>query len=111
MVDDDSQITLDIVLADHDLLKNFTNVENAMINFLRYQNIKMYHKTFADVYNFKHAYPRLNFRHLIMPNGTLVGEIPVNEMRFNNKTVTYPMQLKGRKDGQHAYHTKHGYLF
>jgi len=84
------------------------HLDDAILNFLRYRNIKNYHKNFDDVFSFSDAFPDVNFRHLIMPNSTLVNSI--DEIRFD-PDVTEPMQLKGRKDGEFHYHTQEGLFF
>ena len=103
MVDHDSQITIDILIADAYYMNNETHYDDGIGNFLRYRSIKNFHTNFNDVFSFRDAYPLMNFRHLIMPNTTLVGGI--NEIRFKNETITFPMQEKGRKDGEFHYHT------
>ena len=89
-------------------MHNDTHFDDAMINFMRHRSIKEYYKSVDDVYQFRQAFPEINFRYYIKPNATLVGGI--GEIDFNNKT-TWKMQEAGRKDGEFHYHTGEGFFF
>ena len=52
-VDDDSEITLDIVICGSAEIDTWDDEGNAINNFLRYRDIKEYHSKVGDIYNFK----------------------------------------------------------
>lgn len=66
-VDDDSEITLDIVICDSADIDTWEDEGNAINNYLRYRSLKEYHSKVADIYDFKMAYPKVNFRYYIEP--------------------------------------------
>ena len=54
IVDDPSQITLDIMVLDtNEIAETVDDPNNALTNFLRFKTIKDYHTAVADVYEFK----------------------------------------------------------
>ena len=110
-VDEDSEITIDILVTTPYFLHNdTTKLDNALSNMLRHQNIRKYFRLHDDVYEFKRAFPDINFRYFIQPNATLPEGEGIREMEFNNKT-TFKMQLAGRKTGAFHYHVGEGFFF
>lgn len=90
VVDDDSQITLDIVECSPHSLDILKKPEQATIgNFRRYKDIKSWARGSDDVSEFMQAYPKVNYRHYIEPKESLVSGL--DEFTFANKTVTWPM--------------------
>jgi len=88
-VDHDEEITVDIVICDSAELESWENQNDAVNNFLRFSDLKNYHSKIADVYNFKQAFPKVNFRYYIEPSTPLPGGLAI--LDFNNQTNTFPM--------------------
>jgi predicted acylesterase/phospholipase RssA len=100
-VDDDSEITLDIVVCGSNSLdSNWQNKQDTINNYLRYKDINEYHKGAADIVEFMRAYPKVNFRHYLQPSQPLASGLGI--LNFNNVTSTFPMQMIGRIDGENA---------
>jgi len=73
LVDDDSQIIMDIVLTgDHEIHEEM-DTGNAINNFLRYYGIHTYYKHFNDVLEFKRSRPDIQYRYLVMPSGKVAS--------------------------------------
>ena len=53
IVDDESQIILDIVVCSSHTLATWDNRKNAMENYLRFEDAKTYNNDMADILNFK----------------------------------------------------------
>jgi hypothetical protein len=65
IVDDDSQITVDVVVcAAHDI-KDWTNKGDTVNNYLRYKDINEYHVGMNDFLETKNAFPKVNFRYYV----------------------------------------------
>ena len=62
-------------------------------NFNRWKNIKDYYSNVADIYEFKQAFPDVNYRYYVYPTAHLGSSLD-----FNNGT-TWEMQTQGRYDG------------
>lgn len=108
-VDDDSEITIDILNCDTNELDTWENEGNSINNFLRFKSVKDYHSKVADIYNFKQAYPEVNFRYYLEPGTPLASGLGI--LNFNNETSTYPMQMQGRLDGENAIKQGEGFFF
>ena len=109
-VSDDSQITLDIVMADSKEQGPWNEkTSNAISNLMRYNSIKNYHDGRSDILEFKEAFPKVNFRYFVEPTGPLANGFDI--LHVDNKTVTWPMQLQGRKDGARVVEAGEGYMF
>lgn len=109
IVDDDSQITLDVIVCDEKEETTWQHKDNAYSNFLRYKDIKDYYSGVSDIYDFVQAYPNINFRHYITPSEPLAGALGI--LDFNNATMTWPMQMVGRLDGENAVKDGDGFMF
>lgn len=68
-------------------------------NWLRYYELKSYHEGVSDIFEVMQAFPKVNYRHYVQPSQSL-GTMAI--MDGTNSTCTWPMQLIGRKDGDHA---------
>jgi hypothetical protein len=108
-VDDDSEITIDIIICDSTELDSWTDQSNALANYMRFKELKDYHDKVADVYDFKMAYPKVNYRYYVEPSTPLPGGLAL--LNFNNATSTFPMQMQGRLDGENAYKQGEGFMF
>mmetsp|Transcript_17536 Transcript_17536/g.29580 ORF Transcript_17536/g.29580 Transcript_17536/m.29580 type:complete len:266 (+) Transcript_17536:329-1126(+) len=108
-VDEDSQITLDIIICDQKSMKEWGDKRSALANYLRFKDIRDYNDGVQDIYEFKQAYPEVNFRHFLMPSEPLKGGL--NLLNFDNSTNTYSMQMLGRLDGQNAQKAGEGFYF
>jgi hypothetical protein len=108
-VDDDSQITMDIIICDDTNVGSGEKSSNAYYNFLRYKDIKDGYSNTADVYKLMEAHPKINFRYYLQPSTTLPGGLSI--INFDNTTSTWPMQMTGRKDGENAIKDGEGYMF
>ena len=109
LVDDDSKITVDIIVCDsHDITK-LTEAKKALGNLMRFRGIKSYYDGSADILRFKQAFPKVNFRYYIEPSEALEGGLQL--LDFNNATHTYEIQMVGRKDGENAVKLGEGYYF
>lgn len=110
IVDDDSEITIDIILcSSHELPSWNENTSSALNNWLRYDGIKKYHNGVADVVEFREAFPKVNYRYYIEPTGPVAGGLDI--LKVDNSTVTWPMQMLGRKDGKAIVDLGEGFMF
>ena len=93
-VDDDSQITIDIVVCfAYDVDDKYKSDGTTITNFLRYKDIRDYYNGMDDVLEFQRAFPDVNFRYYVQPSSPL----PVWKMlNVRNATSTYAMQMLGR---------------
>lgn len=108
-VDDDTQITVDIVICSSPGLSQWIDRRDARSNYLRYREVRDYYDSMGDILEFMIAFPKVNFRHLVMPSTPLPGSW--NLLNFDNKTNTWPMQVQGRKDGAVAVKAGEGFYF
>ena len=53
------------------------------------------------------AFPEVNFRYYVSPSGKTPGGL--NMLNADNKTITWPLQEMGRKDGANAVALGEGY--
>lgn len=108
-VDDDKDITLDIIICDSPTLGEWSDQNNALSNYLRFNAIKSYYDSIADIYRFKQAFPDVNYRYYSQPSTPLAGGLGI--LNFNNETSTFPMQMVGRLDGENAVKSGEGFFF
>jgi len=110
IVDDDSKITIDIITVHGGKhLGEWKNKNKAINNYLRFTDIKDYYDSKADIWRFMQAFPNVNFRYLVEPSGKLPGGLDI--IKVDNKTVTWPCQVMGRKDGADAVNKGEGKAF
>lgn len=60
-----------------------------------------------DIYDVMHGFPKVNYRYYVSPSHPLKGGI--NLIRTDNKTITWPYQELGRKDGADEVKNKFGF--
>lgn len=65
IVDDESQIIMDIIVCSGHELGPWENRDNAMANYLRFEDAKTYNDDMADILNFKQAFPKVQFRYFV----------------------------------------------
>jgi len=107
-VDDDSQIEIDIVTCQKEnKVSDWDERGNTINNYLRYQEIHDADQALLDIYDVMHAFPKVNFRHYVSPSKALKGGI--NLIRTDNKTITWPYQVLGRKDGYNEVKSRSGF--
>lgn len=108
-VDDDSEITLDIVICGGKEMSESHDSKNAYSNFLRFRDIRDYYNSMGDIVEFKQAFPNVNYRHFVMPSSPLASGMGI--LNFDNSTSTWPMQQTGRNDGEAAQTMGEGRVF
>lgn len=108
-VDDDSQITLDVIICDDYHIEEWHDQNDALNNYMRFTDFKSSYDGMADVYNFKQAYTKINYRYYIQPSVPLPGGLSL--LNFDNKTNTFPMQMQGRLDGENAIKDGPGHMW
>ena len=109
VVDDDSKIVLDIIDCFASAkLDGWEDPNNALSNYLRFKSIKQYHDNVEDVYGFAEFFPNVTIRHYITPSGEMAGGL--NLLNADNATVTWPMQMLGRLDGENAVKQGDGFM-
>jgi len=101
IVDDDSQINIDIVTVHGGKKqKAWENKGKTDSNWLRYEDIKEHYNSISDVYEFQQAFPKVNFRYYVEPTESIPGGLDI--INVDNSTITWPLQELGRKDGANA---------
>jgi hypothetical protein len=108
-VDDDSKITLDILVigwSSQPPTYPKSNLTNGLDNWRRYLELKKFTKGHRDIYEFMQAYPKVNFRYLLHHSQGLKYSM----MDFNGQD-TWQGQEVGRKDGLNAVAKGEGYYF
>ena len=76
---------------------------------MRFKEIKEYHDAIADIFLFKQAFPKVNFRYYVQPTGPLATGLKMIDV--TNSTNTWPMQMQGRKDGGAVVKLGEGTMF
>jgi hypothetical protein len=73
IVDDDSQITLDIIDCFTSSAPAYEGKDKrrALDNYNRYFDLKNYHTGIADTAEVMMEFPKVNYRHYVMPSQTL----------------------------------------
>lgn len=101
-VDDDSEITLDVIdCGSPDSVSSWKDNNNAASNYQRYRNIQSYTSDSNDLYEFLEAFPNITLRYYVTPSEDL-GHSGLAMLSFDNETTTWPMQMQGRLDGENA---------
>merc|ERR1712227_1116194 len=109
-VDDDSQITIDIVVCHRGkMLEDWDFRGKFLENKLRYDEIKAYSMAEHEILGLMKAFPKVNFRYYVEPSGKLPGGISM--ITVDNSTVLWPAQEMGRKDGANAVKMGEGTSF
>ena len=86
IVDDDSEIILDVIMCSRNELTKVNSTGLTISNFMRYLEISGFYGEANDVVEFFKANPNVNFRYLFMPT----EPFNVNPLIFDNSTM-YPM--------------------
>ena len=108
IVDDDSDITIDIISADTHILEGKIG-RNAYHNYLIFQDLKKYFGKESDVVVFMKAFPTVNFRYYVEPSIPLPAGSKL--LDFDNSTNTYGNQMQGRIDGKKVIEKGEGVSF
>lgn len=87
-VDDDSEISIDIITVRYPREFNWKDSRNAAVNFYEHFQIKYQSHWVDDIFEFMKAYPEVNFRYLVNPSKKLPGQV----LNWNNETITWPCQ-------------------
>lgn len=109
IVDEDEQITMDVIICDDYQFGTWSDQNNAYNDFLRFKDIKDAYTDMGDVFEIMQAYPKVNYRYYIQPSEPLPGGLSL--LRFDNNTSTWPMQMLGRLDGENAIKDGEGFMF
>ena len=109
LVDDDSKVTIDLMLTITPILVEYEFNANTIHNILRKRAIHAFYNYFNDVVEFKRAYPKVNFRYLVQPSEIM--QFGLETIDFANSTHTWAIQLLGRIDGQMAVSLGEGFFF
>ena len=97
-MDDDSKITLDVLMCQSHKMSPYNVSIDGLLNLERYRDINAFTNSNDDLYSFMRAFPKVNFRYYVWPSTSLKE----SELNVDNATSTYPMQMQGRKDGANA---------
>jgi len=73
--------------------------QNAFENYMRQRSFKQYGSYLNDFWEFKRAFPNVQYRHLIQPSHPV--PMGVLELDFSPKMVNALIKL-GKKDGKNA---------
>ena len=89
IVDDDSKITLDIIDCFTSSAPPYEGKDKtrAIDNYNRYFDLKNYHTGIADTAEVMMEFPKVNYRHYVMPSQTLPT---MSIMDGTNSTCTWP---------------------
>lgn len=109
LVDDESQITLDIILLDRFATTPGEEDDGDTIaNILRLHEMKSYYKGLENVITTMLSHPNVNYRYILEPT----GKYPKlwNLLNFSQAT-TWPLQEMGMKDAKAAMEAGEGASF
>jgi len=110
IVDDESEITIDIVVChEGEKINTWSDGGSTMNNWLRYDQIRSAKASNQDIYDVMHAFPKINYRYYVAPTGPLASGLDI--IKVDNATVTGPAQDLGRKDGANVVKSGAGKLF
>jgi len=90
LVDDHSQITIDVIICQDYEIATWTDQGNAMNGFQRFTNIQGHYRDISDVYDLMTIFPDVNYRYYVQPSQTLQGS-SLDMLNFDNTTSTWPM--------------------
>lgn len=107
-VDDDSQITVDVISCARDFKSNNSHSANSIGNWLQYRAIKSYNSGMRNVYETQLAYPKVNYRYFFQASAPLTSGI--EELAFGPE-VLGPMVELGKKDAATVVGLGEGALF
>ena len=99
LVDDDSQITMDIILLDRFSDQAEEESGDTINNLLRQHEMKHYYKGLENVITVMMAHPNVNYRYILEPSGAYPRLWNLLNFSYEN---TWPMQENGRADAKTA---------
>jgi len=103
--EDESDITIDLIVCGHDGLSGWEDRDNGYENYLRWKAINEYHSGLDDIFEFRQAFPKVNFRYFVQADRDIGG--PLSMLDFYNSS-TWEQQTMGRTDGKAALHMGEG---
>jgi prepilin-type processing-associated H-X9-DG protein len=106
---DDSKITLDVIVLSNWELGQGAVSKNAYENHLRYKEIQDYYSEVSDIVKFMDSTPKVNFRYLFKPTSDLVTNT-LYMLDFNPSNED-PMIDLGKKDAEDTIKKGPGYYF
>ena len=62
---DESDITIDLIVCGHDVLNGWEDRDNGYENYMRWKAINDYHSGLDDIFEFRQAFPKVNFRYFV----------------------------------------------
>jgi predicted acylesterase/phospholipase RssA len=90
IVDDDSQIIVDILMCSaRGEMEKWENTGSTRGNYLRFGEIQKYNDGKNDVLAAKQSFPKVQFRYYVEPTATIPGGLDL--INPDNSTVTWPM--------------------
>lgn len=90
IVDDDSQIIVDIIMCSaRGELDKQKKLGTTRANYLRFEEIQKYNDGKNDVFEAKQSFPKVNFRYYVEPTAEIPGGLDL--INPDNSTVTWPM--------------------
>lgn len=109
MVDDESEITVDVIMCSGDTLKPVDAQDyNSLQMFWRYYQINKYQKVMHWISQGLVNFPRVNFRYVVAPKAPIDNEwIPID---FSHENIEKLIQ-RGREDAQKAVDKGEGTMF
>ena len=96
IVDDESQITLDVVILGDYEVPPETQDETTIGNYMRAKDLNALYTNYDAIFEQLRAYPNLNFRYLFEQQGGYSG---TKELDFDGVN-TWPLQVAGRQAAQ-----------
>ncbi len=107
-VDDDSQITVDVISCARDFKSNNSFSANSIGNWLKYRAIKSFNSGMRNVYETQLAYPKVNYRYFFQASEPLTSGF--EELAFGPE-ILGPMIELGKKDAATVVGLGEGALF
>ena len=72
-VDDDSQITIDVISCARVFRSDANHTDNAIGNWLKYRDIKTFNSGMRNVHEVQLAYPKVNYRYFFQASAPLTS--------------------------------------
>jgi len=109
LVDDETQITLDIILLDRFATPQDHDQDGDTIaNILRLHELKSYYKGLENVITTMMSHPNVNYRYILEPTGDYPKLWNLLNFSPNN---TWPLQVNGMADAKAALEAGEGAHF
>lgn len=97
VVDNEEDIIMDIIICGTDKITATTKTGNTIDNYMRYWSVKNYNKGMSDIYEFKRAHPKIQYRYFFQSSGPLTWGF--DEMKFE-PAIIIPMINYGKLDAK-----------